>query len=63
MRIRHKNAFAVALMKHDEVAFEDFSQQRFFAVEEGIETARVHLGVGQQVNHRSAGESPVPRNQ
>ena len=47
-------------MKRDEIAFENLPQQRLFAVEEVVKTAGVHLCVGQQISHRSAGKTPFP---
>ena len=42
------------------VAFENGTQESFFAVEEVIEAAGIHLGVRQQLRHAGAGEASIP---
>jgi len=43
-----------------EVAFEDFAEEGFFALEEVVEAAGVDVGVGEEVGHAGSGESSLP---
>jgi hypothetical protein len=44
-----------------EIAFENGTQESFFAVEEVIEAAGVYLCVRQQLCHAGAGEASIPK--
>ena len=43
-----------------EVAFEDFAEESFFALEEVVEAAGVDVGVGEEVGHAGSGVASLP---
>ena len=43
------------------VAFEDFAEEGFFALEEVVEAAGVDVGVGEEVGHAGSGVAAIPK--